>query len=82
MEIAQEKLGIKVIERNFPRYDLYSADEVFLTGTGAEVIAGVKIDGRVIGKGVCGPITKQLIKHFREYANSSGTPVYETVKAK
>ena len=82
MEIAQEKLGIKVIERNFPRYDLYMADEVFLTGTGAEVIAGVKIDGRVIGKGVCGPITKQLIKHFREYANSTGTPVYETAKAK
>ena len=82
MELAHEKLGIKVLERNFPRYDLYSADEVFLTGTGAEVIAGVKIDGRVIGKGSCGPITKQLIKHFREYANSTGTPVYETVKAK
>jgi len=82
MELSHEKLGIKIVERNFPRYDLYSADEVFLTGTGAEVIAGVKIDGRVIGKGVCGPITKQLIKHFREYANSTGTPVYETVKAK
>jgi branched-chain amino acid aminotransferase len=82
IELAQEKLGIKVVERNFPRYDLYGADEVFLTGTGAEVIAGVKIDGRVIGKGVAGPITRQLIKHFREYANSSGTPVYETAKAK
>ncbi|MDE2510687.1 MAG: aminotransferase class IV [Elusimicrobia bacterium] len=82
ISLAHEKLGIKVIERNFPRYDLYSADEVFLTGTGAEVIAGVKIDGRVIGKGVAGPLTKQLIKHFREYANSSGTPVYETAKAK
>ena len=82
MELAQEKLGVKVIERNFPRYDLYGADEVFLTGTGAEVIAGVKIDGRIIGKGACGPLTKQLIKHFRDYANSSGTPVYETVKAK
>ena len=82
LELCEKKLGIKVIERNFPRYDLYSADEVFLTGTGAEVIAGVKIDGRVIGKGVCGPTTKTLIKHFREYANSSGTPVYETVKAK
>lgn len=80
--LAHEKLGIKVVERNFPRYDLYSADEVFLTGTGAEVIAGVKIDGRVIGKGVAGPLTKQLIKHFREYANSSGTPVYDAVKAK
>jgi branched-chain amino acid aminotransferase len=82
MELAQEKLGVKVIERNFPRYDLYGADEVFLTGTGAEVIAGVKIDGRIIGKGSCGPTTKQLIKHFRDYANSSGTPVYETAKVK
>lgn len=84
MELSEKKLGIKVIERNFPRYDLYSADEVFLTGTGAEIIAAVKIDGRVIGKGVCGPTTKNLIKHFRDYANSAeaGTPVYETVKAK
>ncbi|HAZ07569.1 MAG TPA: branched-chain-amino-acid transaminase [Elusimicrobia bacterium] len=82
MELAESKLGIKVIERNFPRYDLYTADEVFLTGTGAEVIAGVKIDGRVIGSGAAGPMTKKLIKHFREYANSTGTPVYETVKAK
>jgi len=82
MELSEKKLGVKVIERNFPRYDLYSADEVFLTGTGAEIIAAVKIDGRVIGKGVCGPTTKNLIKHFRDYANSSGTPVYEAVKAK
>ena len=84
MELCDKKLGVKVIERNFPRYDLYSADEVFLTGTGAEVIAAVKIDGRIIGKGVCGATTKKLIGHFRDYANSSaaGTPVYETVKAK
>ena len=82
MELAESKLNNKVIERNFPRYDLYSADEVFLTGTGAEVIAAVKIDGRIIGKGVCGPTTKSLIKHFRDYANTSGTPVYEAVKAK
>ncbi len=82
MELCEQKLKIKVIERNFPRYDLYSADEVFLTGTGAEVIAGVKIDGRTIGKGVAGPLTRELIKHFREYANSTGTPVYETAKAK
>ena len=81
MELAEQKLGVKVVERNFPRYDLYSADEVFLTGSGAEVIAGVKIDGRVIGKGVAGPITRQLIKLFREYANATGTPVYEKVKA-
>ena len=82
MELCEKKLGTKVVERNFPRYDLYSADEVFLTGTGAEVIAAVKIDGRIIGKGVCGPTTKTLIEHFRDYSNSSGTPVYEAVKAK
>jgi branched-chain amino acid aminotransferase len=82
MELCEKKLGVKVIERNFPRYDLYGADEVFLTGTGAEVIAAVKIDGRIIGKGVCGPTTKQLIGHFRDYANSTGTPIYEAVKAK
>ncbi|PIR16014.1 MAG: branched-chain-amino-acid transaminase [Elusimicrobia bacterium CG11_big_fil_rev_8_21_14_0_20_64_6] len=82
MELCEKKLGVKVIERNFPRYELYSADEVFLTGTGAEVIAAVKIDGRVIGTGVAGQTTKTLVKHFREYANSSGTPVYEPVKAK
>lgn len=84
MELCEKKLGTKVIERNFPRYDLYGADEVFLTGTGAEVIAAVKIDGRVIGKGVAGATTKTLIKHFRDYANSAaaGTPVYEAVKAK
>ncbi len=78
IELAQQKLGVKIDERDFSRYELYTADEVFLTGTGAEVIAGVKIDDRVIGAGVAGPITKKLIKHFREYANSSGTPVYET----
>ena len=82
MQLCEEKLGLKVIERNFPRYDLYSADEVFLTGTGAEVIAAVKIDGRTIGSGVAGPLTRKLIKHFREYAASTGTPVYETAKAK
>ena len=81
MELAADKLKNPVQVRNFPRADLYSADEVFLTGTGAEVIAGVKIDGRVIGSGVAGPITKQLTKLFREYANSTGTPVYDKVKA-
>lgn len=81
MELAADKLKNPVQVRNFPRADLYSADEVFLTGTGAEVIAAVKIDGRVIGSGVAGPITRQLTKLFREYANSTGTPVYDKVKA-
>lgn len=81
MELAASKLKNPVQVRNFPRADLYSADEVFLTGTGAEVIAAVKIDGRVIGSGAAGPITKSLTKAFREYANSTGTPIYDKVKA-
>jgi branched-chain amino acid aminotransferase len=76
MELCEQKLKNPVIERNFPRFDLYSADEVFLTGTGAEVIAAVRIDGRSIGKGAAGPVTKKLTALFREYANATGTPVY------
>ena len=77
LELCKDKLKNEVVERSFPRWDLYSADEVFLTGTGAEVIAGVKIDGRAIGAGVAGPITKKVMTLFREYARSTGTPIYE-----
>jgi branched-chain amino acid aminotransferase len=62
--------NIEVIERDLTRYDLYAADEFFLTGTAAEVIGIVDIDGRVIGDGRPGPITKQLRKKFFEYARS------------
>jgi branched-chain amino acid aminotransferase len=46
------------------RHDAYSADECFLTGTGAEIIPVVKCDGRVIGTGKPGPITRQLRERF------------------
>lgn len=69
MELA-EKEGIKVVERNLTRFDLYAADEMFLTGTGAEVIAVVEMDGRVIGGGVPGPLTQKLRRLFFEYARS------------
>ena len=69
MELA-EKEGFKVVEKNLTRFDLYAADEMFLTGTGAEVIAAVEMDGRIIGEGAPGPITKQLRKLFFEYARS------------
>ena len=49
-ELAGE-LGVPVAETNLTRYDLFNADECFLTGTGAELIPVVKIDGRVIGNG-------------------------------
>lgn len=70
--------GIHVEERVFTRHDLYIADECFLTGTAAEVIPVVKIDRRAIGDGQPGKITQRLTSAFRQYANSSGTPIYTT----
>ncbi len=57
MKIAKEE-KIRVVEKNLTRFDLYVCDEFFLTGTAAEVIGIVEIDGRPIGDGSPGPITK------------------------
>jgi branched-chain amino acid aminotransferase len=61
--------GIEVIEKNLTRFDLYIADEMFLTGTAAEVIGVVEIDGRVISDGKPGKTTQLLRKKFFDYAN-------------
>ena len=63
----QEK--IEVVEKNLTKFDLYVCDEFFLTGTAAEVISVVEIDGRVIGENKPGPITKLLRKKFFSYAH-------------
>jgi branched-chain amino acid aminotransferase len=76
IEIAQE-LGYVVKEEPFTRHDVYVADEVFLTGTAAEVIAVVKVDGRVIGDGVPGQHTKRLLEEFRRRVVSEGVKVYQ-----
>lgn len=65
-----EQNGIKFVEKNLTKFDLYTADEFFLTGTAAEVIGVVDIDGRVIGDGTPGPITKKLKEKFFEYIKS------------
>jgi branched-chain amino acid aminotransferase len=72
MEVAT-KLGYEVKEDVFTRHDVYIADEVFLTGTAAEVIAAVKIDGRVIGDGTPGAVTNEILKGFREIVEVDGT---------
>ncbi|MGD9110389.1 MAG: branched-chain-amino-acid transaminase, partial [Phycisphaerales bacterium] len=64
-----EAEGIKVVECNLTRFDLYICEEFFLTGTAAEVIGVVEIDSRTIGDGKPGPITKLLRKKFFEYAH-------------
>jgi branched-chain amino acid aminotransferase len=74
-EIAAE-LGVPLRERDLTRHDIFTADECFLTGTAAEVIAAVKLDQRVIGTGKPGPITQRFIARFRELTQTTGTPVY------
>jgi branched-chain amino acid aminotransferase len=67
--------GFKVREVSMSRYDLYTADEVFLTGTAAEVIGAVDVDKRVIGNGRPGRVTQHLERCFHDFASSTGTPI-------
>ncbi len=69
VRLAKEE-GIEVVEKDLTRFDLYSCDEFFLTGTAAEVIGIVKIDGRTVGDGKPGPITQKLRRKFFEYVRS------------
>ena len=68
MKLARQA-GIEVIEKNLTKFHLYSSDEFFLTGTAAEVIGIIEIDGRVVGDGNVGTITHQLRKAFYDYAH-------------
>lgn len=68
-------MGMEVEEGFYTLYDVYTADEAFLTGTAAEVGPVVEVDKRAIGAGVPGPLTREIITRFHEYALSTGTPV-------
>jgi branched-chain amino acid aminotransferase len=68
IKLAREE-SLQVVEKNLTRFDLYVCDEFFLTGTAAEVIGIVEVDGRMIGDGRPGPITCLLRKKFFEYAH-------------
>jgi branched-chain amino acid aminotransferase len=74
MELALER-GYKVHEIDLGLFDLYTADEVFVTGTTAEVAPVTKIDGRTISQCKPGPITVDLMKAFRQLTMSTGTPI-------
>jgi len=64
IDLAREA-GYALHQEDLSLYDVYTADECFLTGTAAEVIAVVKVDGRVIGEGTPGPVTNELLRRFR-----------------
>lgn len=71
-----KKLGYDVREELFTRHDVYVADEVFLTGTAAEVIAVTKVDGRTIGDGKPGAHTNRLLEEFRKLVVEDGEKIY------
>jgi branched-chain amino acid aminotransferase len=76
MEIG-ENIGLKVKEENITRYDIYTSDECFLTGTAAEIVPVVVVDNRIIGDGKPGKITLRIRKEFHLLTEIEGTPVYE-----
>lgn len=72
---AAHELGIPVVETTLTRYDIWNADEAFLTGSAAEVIPVVELDGRKIGAGKCGETTARLLELFRKKVRTDGTMV-------
>jgi branched-chain amino acid aminotransferase len=68
--LARE-IDIEVLEKTMTQFDLYAADECFLTGTAAEIVPVVRIDGRDIGNGKPGAITLRLLAMFRSHIASS-----------
>jgi branched-chain amino acid aminotransferase len=74
IELAGQS-GVAVTEPNLTRYDLFNAKECFLTGTGAEIVPVVKIDGRVIGTGKPGQLTKKLVTAYHALTKVSGEPI-------
>jgi len=72
-----ERLGYMVVERNVTVAELYSADEAFLTGTGAEIMPIREVNKRKIGGGEIGPVTQRLLEEFKKIVKDSreGTPI-------
>jgi branched-chain amino acid aminotransferase len=68
-------LGLETKEQFFTLYDVWAADEAFITGSAAEVAPVVEVDGRSIGDGKPGPTTKKIMKAFRDLVMSAGTPI-------
>ncbi len=75
IEIAR-KQGYTVVEEPFTRFEVFDADECFLTGTAAEAIPVVNVDNRPVGDGTPGPVTKKLIEEFRKITSTDGNKIY------
>jgi branched-chain amino acid aminotransferase len=74
LELAEE-MDLSIHEDMLSLYDVHTADECFLTGTAAEIVPVARVDGRTIGDGRPGPITKRLMERFKEVTVTEGVPV-------
>ena len=74
LDIARE-MGVEVAEPNLTRYDLFNSDECFITGTAAEVVPVVKIDGRPVANGRPGKKTKKFMAAYHQVANQTGEEI-------
>jgi branched-chain amino acid aminotransferase len=84
LELAQVEAGLPVVERSIDRTEIYICDELFLTGTAAQITAVTRVDHRPVGSGQMGPITARLSEVFAGVVRgqnprycSWNTPVYE-----
>jgi branched-chain amino acid aminotransferase len=82
IEISRDQLKLPFAEADCSLYDLYSAEEVFLTGTGAEVIGVTEIDGRKIGSGRTGHWTREIQKLYKKMTRSTGVPFGEFAESR
>ncbi len=74
MDIAKE-LGYEVIEMPFTVHEIYASNECFLTGSGAELIPVIEIDGRLVGDGKPGKHFKKLLEAYQKMTHSQGVPL-------
>ena len=84
IELAREELNLTVLERQVDRTEVYLCDELFLTGTAAQITAVTKVDHRPVGSGKMGPVTTHLYHLFQDILRGRNpkymhwlTPVYE-----
>jgi branched-chain amino acid aminotransferase len=83
MELAREELGIQTVERPIDRTEIYMSEELFMTGTAAQIVAITRVDHRVIGTGKMGPIATELRELYQQVVRGKlakykhwNTPVY------
>lgn len=76
MELATSELGLPVVERSIDRTELFICDELFMTGSAAQIVAITKVDHRPVGTGAMGPVTGKLRELFDGVVRAKN-PKYE-----